>query len=360
LVVDDVQTNLDVARGMLKPYGMIVDCVDSGKEAVGIIREGSLEESKRYNAIFMDHMMPGMDGIEAVRIIRNEIGTEYAKTIPIIALTANAIIGNEDLFLKSGFQAFLSKPIDIIRLDTIINRYVRNKNLETEPAIPEKVPVSSAGDADGKQGPSLFRGKAAAGVDFTIGLSRFGNNEETYLGILDSYLSQIRAASGKIAACAAEPSAENLADYRIIAHSLKSASYTIGADAIGKLAEELEHAADDLLTNNSDDGKHAFISARSGELVESLEKLGENLAGFLEKTKIVNKKPVQSAPDPALLAKVLAACRQYDMGQLDAAMEELERYDYESQADLIAWLREQVDKSELEKIQERLSKPPAA
>jgi CheY-like chemotaxis protein len=94
LVVDDVPLNLDVARGMLKPYGMTVDCVESGFKAIDLIREGKT----KYSAVFMDHMMPEMDGFEAVRIIREEIGTEYAKKIPIIALTANAIIGNEDLF----------------------------------------------------------------------------------------------------------------------------------------------------------------------------------------------------------------------------------------------------------------------
>ena len=109
LIVDDVQTNLDVARGMLKPYEMQVDCVTSGQKAIDAIREASL----RYNAIFMDHMMPEMDGIEATKRIR-EIGTEYAKTIPVIALTANAVIGSEEMFLQNGFQPFLSKPIDIM------------------------------------------------------------------------------------------------------------------------------------------------------------------------------------------------------------------------------------------------------
>ncbi|MDR0522776.1 MAG: response regulator, partial [Planctomycetaceae bacterium] len=127
LVVDDVQTNLDVARGMLKPYEMQVDCVSSGPQAIDAIRQ----EKVRYNAIFMDHMMPGMDGIETTKIIREKIGTEYAENIPIIALTANAILGNEEMFLANGFQAFLSKPIDIMRLDAAIRRWVRDKTQET-------------------------------------------------------------------------------------------------------------------------------------------------------------------------------------------------------------------------------------
>jgi CheY-like chemotaxis protein len=107
---------------------MTVDCVNSGPQAIKLIKE----EKIKYNAVFMDHMMPGMDGIEAVRIIRNEINTGYANNVPIIALTANAIVGNDKMFLEHGFQDFLTKPIDIMRLNEAINRWVRDKNYEQE------------------------------------------------------------------------------------------------------------------------------------------------------------------------------------------------------------------------------------
>jgi CheY-like chemotaxis protein len=290
----------------------------------------------------MDHMMPEMDGIEAVakiRAIEGERNVEDAQRIPIIALTANAILGNEELFLKNGFQAFLSKPIDIIRLDLIINLYVRNKKLEKELSLPERAP-----DANRRQGSKvkLFEGKSIPGINFTTGLSRFSNNDETYLDILGSYLSQIRTVPDKIKSC----TAETLADYRILVHSLKSTSYTVGAAALGKMAEELEQAAGK--------GDIEFINAHSGALLDALENLGLTLEDFLDTVKI--KKPLLPTPDPALLAKILEASIQYDMEQLDAAMDELERHDYESGSDLIAWLREKIANSELEKIQERLSK----
>ena len=126
LVVDDITTNLDVARGLLKPYGLRVDCATSGSQAVAMIRAGK----RLYDAIFMDHMMPEMDGIEAARIIREEIGTEYARNIPIIALTANAIVGSEEMFLNKGFQDFISKPIDTAKLDAVLRRWIRNKSRE--------------------------------------------------------------------------------------------------------------------------------------------------------------------------------------------------------------------------------------
>jgi signal transduction histidine kinase/FixJ family two-component response regulator len=124
LVVDDVEANLDVAKELFRPYGMHVDCLSSGWKAVDRIREGKV----KYDAIFMDHMMPDLDGISAVRIIRERIGTKYAQNIPIIALTANAYHGGEQLFLEKGFQALLPKPIDSVKLDEIVRRWLWEKD----------------------------------------------------------------------------------------------------------------------------------------------------------------------------------------------------------------------------------------
>ncbi|MDR0314208.1 MAG: transporter substrate-binding domain-containing protein [Treponema sp.] len=125
LVVDDFPMNLDVAVGMLKKYKMQVDCVLSGQEAVDRIAAGE----PVYDVIFMDHMMPGMDGVEATLLIR-KLGTEYAKNIPVIALTANVVAGNEEMFLKNGFNAYLPKPFNVMSLDSIIQQWVRDKAKE--------------------------------------------------------------------------------------------------------------------------------------------------------------------------------------------------------------------------------------
>jgi signal transduction histidine kinase/CheY-like chemotaxis protein len=123
LVVDDFQTNLDVMRGLLMPYGLRLDTVLSGKEAVELVRA----EDPRYDLIFMDHMMPEMDGIEATRIIR-KIDSEYARNVPIIVLTANAVAGSREMFLENGFNDFISKPIDTKMLDMALNRWIRDKH----------------------------------------------------------------------------------------------------------------------------------------------------------------------------------------------------------------------------------------
>lgn len=121
LVVDDIPANLKVAQGLLQPYLMQVDCVESGQEAVERIRRAE----PKYDMVLMDYMMPEMDGIETTRIIREELGTMYAKTVPIIALTAAEVDSKEEMFLQNGFSSFLAKPIDITRLDAEINRWVR-------------------------------------------------------------------------------------------------------------------------------------------------------------------------------------------------------------------------------------------
>jgi PAS domain S-box-containing protein len=117
LVVDDVESNLYVAKGLLLPYGLKIETASSGFEAIDAIQDGRV-----YDVIFMDHMMPVMDGIEAANVIR---GMGY--THPIVALTANALIGQAEMFLESGFDGFLSKPIDLRELNVLLNRQIRDK-----------------------------------------------------------------------------------------------------------------------------------------------------------------------------------------------------------------------------------------
>jgi signal transduction histidine kinase/DNA-binding response OmpR family regulator len=117
LIVDDMEPNLYVARGLMSPYGLSMETAASGVEAIDKIKDGN-----KYDVIFMDHFMPGMDGIEAVKIIR-ELGYNQ----PIVALTANAILGQADMFLKNGFDGYISKPIDIRQLNITLNNLVRDK-----------------------------------------------------------------------------------------------------------------------------------------------------------------------------------------------------------------------------------------
>ncbi|MCL2269832.1 MAG: ATP-binding protein, partial [Treponema sp.] len=117
LVVDDVESNIYVIKGMLLPYGIQIETASSGFEAIDKIKDGN-----EYDIVFMDHMMPKMNGIEAVKIIRD---TGYSRSI--IALTANALIGQAKMFMQNGFDGFISKPIDSRELNLILNDLIRNK-----------------------------------------------------------------------------------------------------------------------------------------------------------------------------------------------------------------------------------------
>ena len=144
LVVDDMQTNLDVAAGLMRKYKMQVDCVTGGQAAVNLIKNGE----PFYNAVFMDHMMPEMDGIEATRLIRS-LDSEYARNVPVISLTANALAGNEQMFLDKGFNAYLSKPINILQLDSVIKKIIRKKSPLEEPLSKAESKECNTGDRGG-------------------------------------------------------------------------------------------------------------------------------------------------------------------------------------------------------------------
>jgi CheY-like chemotaxis protein len=137
LVVDDIVTNLKVMKGLLAPYQCSVDLCAKGAQAVKII------SNEYYDIVFMDHMMPDMDGIEATQKIRM-LPVDYAKTVCIIALTANALSGMRELFLQNGFDDYLAKPIEISKLNEIMERWIpQNRRLPSE--NPNHEPPSQEG-----------------------------------------------------------------------------------------------------------------------------------------------------------------------------------------------------------------------
>ena len=343
LVVDDVATNLDVAKGMMKPYGMKVDCVFSGLQAIKKIQT----ESPRYNAIFMDHMMPEMDGIEATRVIREEIGTDYAKNIPIIALTANALVGNEELFLKNGFQAFISKPIDMLKLDSVLRRFVRDKDLEKENLAQENDRShDNRDDFDRRQLPedrsgedTLLRGTPIAGLNLQKGLERFNNDEETIIGVLRSFATNTYPLLADLHKYLA---AENLEEYAIIVHGIKGSSYGVFAEEVGRAAEMLETLAKA--------GDMDAVKVKHEPFVSLTKALLGDIERALAAIDATGCKPVAALPDSALLQELRKACEVFDMDRVDKAITKLESFQYESGEKTVAWLREQIDNMTFENI----------
>ncbi|MDR3165577.1 MAG: response regulator [Synergistaceae bacterium] len=268
LVVDDVDTNLDVARGLMIPYGLAIDCARSGSEAVERVKAIGEGDGcvPKYDIIFMDHMMPEMDGVEATRAIRSTIGTSYAKTVPIVVLTANALAGNEEMFLTNGFDDFIPKPIDIKRLDMTLNRFIRDKQ-SAETLREAKFAVSDTRSKDSPE--KSLRRLEIDGVDVAAGLDIF-DDDAAYLDILRSYAVHTSSMIERLHA----PSLGNLRDYTIAVHGIKGASRGINAVSVADKAEALEAAARG--------GNFSFIEENNDEFIASVKALTGNIEKALD------------------------------------------------------------------------------
>jgi signal transduction histidine kinase/HPt (histidine-containing phosphotransfer) domain-containing protein/ActR/RegA family two-component response regulator len=216
LIVDDIAANLEVAAGLLAPYGMKVDTCTSGTKAVYMAKKYA------YDIIFMDHMMPGMDGMEATAMIRG-----FNNTVPIIALTANAISGMRELFLEKGFSDFLSKPIEIAKLDTVVAKWIpANKKVKTGGTV--------------KRG--TFKGSAGIklpGINVERGINNVGGKAGEYKKFLAVFL---KDAKSRLAFFEEFRPGGGMHLFVTHTHALKSALATMGAPELSEAAADLEAA----------------------------------------------------------------------------------------------------------------------
>jgi signal transduction histidine kinase/DNA-binding response OmpR family regulator/HPt (histidine-containing phosphotransfer) domain-containing protein len=344
LVVDDLETNLDVMKGLLMPYGLKVDTVTSGKEAIERIRSGKAG----YDVIFMDHMMPEMDGIEATRIIRNEIG---AKQTPIVALTANAVAGNREMFLSSGFTDFISKPIDINQLDIVLNRWIRDRQSETVLKAAEKQDAerTEAGGAFSRgqidEEGEWFLQHPVEGIDFTAAMILYGNSGAAYMPILKSFVSHTPPLLEKmdIHLESASP------DYTVEAHGLKGTCNAIGAILAAEAARELEFA--------SKEGNFDLVRRKHGALRKQALELTERLKALLDEWEAGRpgeEKEQRAEPERALLGRLSEATGEFNSNATEEILGELEQYRYEQGQEFIEWLREQAENFDYDAMHKRL------
>ncbi|MDR2589038.1 MAG: response regulator [Spirochaetales bacterium] len=337
LVVDDMPVNLQVARGFLAPYGLQIDTAASGKEAIEKIRR----EAPRYDLVFMDHMMPEIDGVETVRIIRSEIAGDYARELPIIALTANALAGVKEMFLTNGFSGYISKPIDIAQLDAALNVWVRNKQ-STQTLMRAEKEKNARNAHTEKKNSRLLENRSIEGVDTVRGRQQYGG-ETAYVDILRAYLTHTPSILEKLRS----PSRDDLCAYIVLIHGLKGSSYGICADTIGKKAAELEAAARAGDFEKITEENPAFLEAAQTLLLD-IEKL---LQGAPSGEK---NRPRLPAPGQALLDKLLDAVKHYKTAAMEETLTELESYDYENNGGLVTWLRGQMDNLEYDAMRNRL------
>ncbi|MCL2662875.1 MAG: ATP-binding protein [Oscillospiraceae bacterium] len=223
LIVDDINMNLVVARGLIQPYNIQIDLCSGGAEAIAAMKTGY------YDLVFMDHMMPEMDGVEAVAHIRAMAAEDpYYSQVPIIALTANAVTGTREMFLENGFNDFLSKPIDTAKLNAILQKW-----------IPKELQI----DKKDKylHSPEYESGECIviADVDVKKGISMTGGTIENYRSALTVYCKDGYDKIKEIETCVDN---KNIQLFTTYVHALKGASASIGADSLSIAAGDLETA----------------------------------------------------------------------------------------------------------------------
>jgi CheY-like chemotaxis protein/HPt (histidine-containing phosphotransfer) domain-containing protein len=256
LIVDDINTNLKVASGLMLPYEIQIDICKSGAEAIAAV------QAKQYDIVFMDHKMPGMDGVEAVGHIRAIEGRgAYYQDIPIIALTANAISGMREFFLENGFDDYLSKPIDTAKLNTILENWIPKEKQKSV------VSISNETISTEEREPAAIN---IEGVDVDRGISISGGTLDFYLETLTTFYDDGRERISVIGDCLA---AGNISLYTTYVHALKSAASSIGAAELSKAAEALEKAA------NRED--HNFINSHNATFLATLGELLDRIDAAL-------------------------------------------------------------------------------
>lgn len=260
LIVDDTRINLTVAVNLLKNTKMKIDTATSGEEAV------NMASKTRYDVIFMDQRMPGMNGTEAFHKIR-ETENGASKDVPVICLTADAVIGAKERYLSEGFSDYLTKPIDNFALEKLLMKYLPDGKVEL---INEEISEISE---DGNPEDEAFTVLRSVGIEPRAGLKYCQDDVFFYKALLAEY------AYGELEKAhnlQKSYEAENWHDYSIYVHSLKSSSKMIGASALSVRAAKLEAAA-----NISDTGT---IHTEHDNMMEEYEVLTAVIRSLLPKS----------------------------------------------------------------------------
>ncbi|MDR3233694.1 MAG: response regulator [Planctomycetaceae bacterium] len=263
LIVDDVVTNLKVAQGLMSPYQMQIDTCESGTAALQNI------EMKQYDLIFMDQMMPEMDGLETTRRIR--LNPAYTN-IPVIALTANAVSGMKEMFLENGLTDFISKPIDPNQLESMLIKWLPKDKCCLASADGDSPSATPPGNPERTAAAPAAKVSAVDGLDMADGIERVAGNAMIYREILKIFVEDVPLTLDKLA----NPSAETLPNYAMVVHGLKGGSLNIGAVKIGEAAKTQEFAAKA--------GDLQGVLAGHPALVQVSLKLVSDITEYLNKT----------------------------------------------------------------------------
>ncbi len=323
LVVDDNATNLKVFVSLLKHTKTNIDVADSGKACLELVA------GKHYDLIFLDHMMPEMDGIETLHRMK-EMENNQCLDTPIVALTANAITGAKEMYLAEGFDAFLPKPINPEKLEQMILRLLPRELLkfDVEDGADEDREKEKASVMEIVREPSVTMADAELpmvdGVDWSYGLLHLPGKELLLDTVEDFYKAisvEADTLDGFYRECRSNP--KLLEQYRIKVHSMKSSANLIGATVLGGMAKLLENAARDADINRIDDLHDIFLKEWRSYREKLAECVNQGDASETEKEEIVDDTIVL-----AYLELLRNAMEDMDIDAMDENMEKLEGFRY--------------------------------
>lgn len=323
LIVDDNLVNLKVAEGLLEPLQMNVDTASGGKDAIEKI------SVKKYDIVFMDHMMPEVDGVETTHIIRR-FYEEYSE-VPIIAFTANAVSGTREMFLREGMNDFVAKPIEFKNMVSKIRKWLPEEKIKKGETT--KIPQKE------KTSPTI----QLEGLDTTYAISLLGD-EKLYWMVLKDYYHVIAKKSELIRGY---QQTEDWKAYTIEVHALKSASRQIGALELADAAERMEMAG------KKEDAE--LIHQCTPGLLKQYENYQKLLAPYFaesEKRK-VERKEVSPEILKGLFGEFREAMEALDIDRMEEVTIKMEAYEYpETQQDMYDRLKNAVDEIDVEACEE--------
>lgn len=308
LVVDDSAMNLKVAASMLRHYGVEIETALSGKEAIEKVSR------KNYDLIFMDHMMPEMDGVECMQRL-HELPVVRECHTPIVALTANAIGGAREMLMDEGFDDFVAKPIEKSAMERVLRKFLDKFVVEIS-ADGEELRAELPDDGistEQKEQENVW----VKGIDREKGLSYFDHNEADYMDIIHCFIEQYGEQKTKLERFYEEKDWEN---YKISVHSLKGQSLTIGAESLSEKAKHLQEAA-----QKKDE---AYIAANHGPFMEEYQEIMDGLeerTGFSGSWKQGGKPGQENQPESAEnWSELAAALDQFDQGSANELIDKME------------------------------------
>jgi CheY-like chemotaxis protein/HPt (histidine-containing phosphotransfer) domain-containing protein len=258
LVVDDTQMNLEVIKGLLKKTKIAITTCASGYEALDLLKK------KSFDLILMDHRMPGMDGVETFQAMKEE-KNHYDPSVPCIILTANAIAGAKEEYLKEGFTDYLSKPVVGEELENMLLKYLPAEKVEEAGAVEEE----AAEEVDVTTDEDFLTAMEERGLD-TAEAMKYCGVTELYRQMVSMYAAAIYEKAKRIRTFLEE---KDYSNYVVEVHSLKSSSKTIGLGELSQRAKELELAGKN--------GEYQVIEEKTEAVLKAYESTYDLLEPFI-------------------------------------------------------------------------------